>query len=74
MTDLERLEAVALERWHELKRAEKLIRQLEKALKGVLYIAKTEKGGVPFHLRRDIREAERVLEIVASVKRERRRK
>jgi transcriptional regulator with XRE-family HTH domain len=68
----ERLDAVATERWHELKAAEKLIRQLEKALRGVLFVAKSEPGPVHSRLRRDIREAEKVLEIVASRKRARR--
>jgi hypothetical protein len=47
---------------------------MEKSLKALLYIAKTDTGPVHSQLRRDIREAEKVLEIVASVKRERRRK
>lgn len=68
----ERLDAVAVERWKELKAAEKLIRQLEKALKGLHYVVVSEPAGVPSHLRKDLREAERVLEIVASRKRERR--
>jgi vacuolar-type H+-ATPase subunit I/STV1 len=70
--EVEKLNAVASERWHELKAAEKLIRQLEKALKGVLFVAKSEPGPVHSRLRRDIREAERVLEIVASRKRAKR--
>ena len=72
MADLERLEAVASERWKQLKECEKLNRQFEKALKGLLYIVKSEPAGVPFHLRRDVREAEKLLEFVASRKRERR--
>lgn len=67
-----RLDAVASERWHELKAAEKLIRQLEKALRGVLFVAKSEPGPVHSRLKRDIREAEKVLEIVASRKRAKR--
>ena len=71
---LARFDAVASERWHQLKACEKLNRQLEKSLRALLFIAKTDKGPVHSQLRRDIREAEKVLEIVASVKRERRRK
>lgn len=72
--EVAKLDAVASERWHQLKACEKLNRQMEKSLRAVLFIAKTDKGPVHSQLRRDIREAERVLEIVASVKRERRRK
>ena len=70
--EVEKLNAVASERWHDLKACEKLNRQMEKSLVAVLYIAKTDTGPVHSQLKRDIREAERVLEIVASRKRAKR--
>lgn len=72
MEEIERLNLICSERWHQLKACEKLNRQMEKSLKALLYIAKTDKGPVHSALKRDIREAEKVLEIVASRKRERR--
>jgi len=70
--EVEKLNAVASERWHALKACEKLNRQMEKSLVALLYIAKTDKGPVHSVLKRDIREAEKVLETVQAARRAKR--